>query len=313
MKTSIFRLFGAVLFLGMLTQPVWAQRDMDADSTGLPGDHFSLEAAVELFKSATSPEDFEQKLNSENNDVNNLDLNEDGEVDYIRVVDNMEGDAHALVLQVALSETESQDVAVIAIEKQGAESAILQIVGDENLYGSETIAEPLEEEAVKSGREKGPAALGATVRLVVNVWAWPSVRFMYAPSYRVWVSPYLWRSYPRAWRPWRPAPYRVFYVRTLPHRAHCHVVRTHRVPRARAVYAPHRRQSTVVHTRTTTVVKARGNRGTAVERSGRNTQTTPRNGRVKQRTTTTTTVKKGRNGQNGTKKTTTKTTRGRRQ
>ena len=79
----------------------------------------SLEAAIELFKKSDSPEDFEKRLNSENNDVNNLDLNEDGEIDYIRVVDNSAGDVHALVLQVAVSEKESQDVAVIEIEKQG--------------------------------------------------------------------------------------------------------------------------------------------------------------------------------------------------
>lgn len=312
MKKRCFWPFLGILCLGLLSQPVLAQRDIVPDSTGLPGDHFSLESAIELFKVASSPEDFEQRLNSENNDANNLDLNEDGEVDYIRVVDNMEGDAHALVLQVALSETESQDIAVIAIEKQGPESAILQIIGDENLCGTETIAEPFDEETVKSGREKGPAALGSSVRIMVNVWAWPAVRFMYAPSYRVWASPYRWRVYPRAWRPWRPAPYRVFYVRTVPHRAHCHVVRALRVPRARAAYAPHRRHSTVVHTRTTTVVKARGARGTAVGRS-KSTQKTQQNGRVKQRSTTTTTVKKGRNGQKGVKKTTTKTTRGRRQ
>ena len=85
--------------------------------------------------------------------VNNLDLNEDGETDYIRVVDNMDGDAHALVLQAVLSETESQDVAVIEIEKQGAEAAILQIVGDADIYGEQTIAEPFAEEASEGGWE----------------------------------------------------------------------------------------------------------------------------------------------------------------
>jgi hypothetical protein len=307
MKTLKFSPFLSALAFLLFASPLFAQSDMEADSTGLPGDNFSLEAAIELFKKSSSPEDFEKRLNAENNDANNLDLNEDGEIDYIRVVDNAEGDVHALVLQVAVSENESQDVAVIEIEKQGADNAILQIVGDEELYGEQTIAEPFEEEKVKSGKDKGPAANKAPVRIVVNVWLWSPVRFMYAPAYRVWVSPYRWRVYPTYWRPWRPHPWRVFHVRARPYRAHCHVIRTHRVVRAHAVYAPHRAHSKVVHTRTTTVVAARGKNGAAVGR--KTTTTTKRNGRVKETKTTTTTAKRGRNGNTGVKKSTTKTTR----
>ncbi len=307
MKTLKFSPFLSALAFLLFAAPLFAQSDLDADSTGLPGDNFSLEAAIELFKKSSSPEDFEKRLNAENNDANNLDLNEDGEIDYIRVVDNAEGDVHALVLQVAVSENESQDVAVIEIEKQGADNAILQIVGDEELYGEQTIAEPFEEEKVKNGKEKGPAANRAPVRIVVNVWFWSPVRFMYAPAYRVWASPYRWRVYPSYWRPWRPHPWRVFHVRARPYRAHYHVIRTHRVVRAHAVYAPHRAHSKVVHTRTTTVVAGRGKNGAAVGR--KTTTTTKRNGRVKETKTTTTTAKKGRNGNTGVKKSTTKTTR----
>lgn len=311
MKTRSLLPYLSALILLLGAFPLFAQSDdMESDSTGLPGDHFSLEAAIELFKKSSSPEDFEKRLNSENNEVNNLDLNEDGEVDYIRVVDNMEGDVHALVLQVAVSETESQDVAVIEIEKQGAENAILQIVGDEELYGTQTIAEPFEEEKAKSGKDKGPSPQAAPVAIVVNVWFWSPVRFMYAPAYRVWVSPYRWRVYPPYWRPWRPHPWRVYHVRVMPYRAHCHVIGTHRVVRAHAVYAPHRAHSKVVHTRTTTVVAGRGKHGAVV---GKKTTTTTRNnGRVKETKTTTTVGGRGKNGNTAVKKTTTKTTRGRR-
>ncbi len=307
MKTLKFSPLLGALALLLFSSPLFAQSDMESDSTGLPGDNFSLEAAIELFKKSSSPEDFEKRLNSEYSDVNNLDLNEDGEIDYIRVVDNMEGDVHALVLQVAVSEKESQDVAVIEIEKQGAENALLQIIGDEELYGEQTIAEPFEEEKAKSGKDKGPAAQRAPVRIVVNVWLWPSVRFMYAPAYRVWVSPWRWRVYPTWWRPWRPHPWRVYHVRVMPYRAHCHVIRTHRVVRAHAVYAPRRTHSTTVHTRTTTVVAGRGKHGAVVGK--KTTTTTKQNGRVKSSKTTTTVGKKGKNGNVGVKKTTTKTTR----
>lgn len=310
MKTHRFFPFLSAVLFALLAAPLFAQNDMEADSTGLPGDHFSLEAAIDLFKNSESPEDFEKRLNAEGNNVNNLDLNEDGKIDYIRVEDKMDGETHALVLQAVMGENESQDVAVIEIEKQGKEEAILQIVGDEDLYGEQTIAEPFEEEKATNGKDKGPAAKRAPVRIVVNVWFWSPVRFMYAPGYRVWVSPWRWGLYPTWWRPWRPHPWRAFHVRVRPFRAHYHVVPVHRVHRAHAVYAPHRRHSTVVHSRTTTVVAHKGKKGTVVGK--KTTTTTTRNGRTTKSKTTTTVGKKGRNGGAGVKKTTTtKTRRGR--
>lgn len=245
------------LALGLLfSVSLLAQDDEMPDSTGLAGDNFSLEAALELFKNAASPEDFEKQLNSKDNAVNNLDLNEDGEIDYIRVVDNTEKDVHALVLQAVLGENESQDVAVIEIEKQGAEEAILQIVGDEDIFGEQTLVEPFEEEAAKKEGRGGPSAVALpVVRIVVNVWLWPSVRFVYAPVYRPWVSPWRWRVYPGWWSPWRPHPFRVFHARVVPFHRHYRVCHTHRVAHAHKIYTPHRAHSPVVHTKTTTVVK----------------------------------------------------------
>lgn len=267
-----------------------AQQAAEPDSTGLPGDHFSLESALELFKKAASPEEFEKLLNDANSKVNNLDLNEDGEVDYIRVVDNSSDGVHAIVLQVPVSENESQDVAVIEIEKTGEEEAMLQIIGNEEVYGEQMIVEPFEEEAVKEkGNKHGPAFTGPSVRIVVNVWVWPSVRFVYAPAYRPWVSPYRWRVYPGWYRPWRPHPYRAYRAWVSPFRPRYHVVTTHRVVRAHAVYTPHRKTSKTVHTRTTTVVAHKGKHGTTVRK--KTTTTGPRGQK-----TTTTKVHKGKNG-----------------
>lgn len=280
---------GLVIAL-FFTAPLSAQ---EVDSTGLPGDHFSLEGAIDLFKKAESPEDFEKLLNSEGSNVNNLDLNEDGEIDYIRVIDNVRDNAHAIVLQVPVSEKESQDIAVIEIERQDSGSAILQIVGDEDIFGEQVIAEPFEDEVeVKKGKN-GPSPDFVVDRIVVNVWLWPSVRYVYRPNYVVWVSPWRWRAYPVWWRPWRPHPWRAFHARVVPFRAHYHVVTTHRVVYAHKVYAPKRTHSRVVHTRTTTVVKGR-------------------HGRTIGKQTTTRTTVHGRNGNTATKKTTTKVRRGRR-
>ena len=117
-------------------------QDAATDSTGLPGDNFSLQGALQMFQKAGSPEEFEKLINSEDNSVNNLDLNNDGETDYVRVIDKMEKDLHVLVLQVPVSETENQDIAVIEMEKTGDTTAILQIIGDEDIYGEEAIVEP---------------------------------------------------------------------------------------------------------------------------------------------------------------------------
>lgn len=261
----------------------------DAESSGLPGENFSLEGAVELFKKAESPEAFEKMLNDESNHVNNLDLNEDGEVDYVRVIDNMDGDVHAIVLQVAVSEDESQDVAVIEIEKTGAEEAILQIVGDEDVYGDETIVEPFESEANENGKN-GPHI--TVERIVVNVWGWPSVRFIYTPGYRVWVSPWRWRHYPVYWAPWRPHPFHVWHPFVTVHRPHYHVVTTHRVVRAHAVYTPRRTGSKTVRTRTT-VVKTR--KGTVKKSTTTTTKRGP-GGHVKSQKKTTTVQGKRRRG-----------------
>src|SRR5258706_12360899 len=128
-------------FLLFFINPVLKAQDVP-DSTGLPGDNFSLEGALEMFKKASSPEEFEKLINTENNGVNNLDLNNDGNIDYVKVIDKKDGDVHAFILKDALSEPESQDIAVIELERKEKDNAVLQIAGDEDIYGEETIVEP---------------------------------------------------------------------------------------------------------------------------------------------------------------------------
>ena len=252
----------AIALLGM-GWGMQAQENMP-DSTGLPGDNFSLEGAIDLFKNAKDLEDFEKKLNSEDAGINKLDLNEDGETDYIRVIDNMDDDAHAIVLQAVISKEESQDVAVIEIEKTGKEEAILQIVGDEDLYGPDIYVEPFDEEG--NGGKGGPAFEEDVVRVVVNVWFWSPVRFIYAPMYRPWVSPWYWGYYPGWYRPWRPAPWNIYHRRVIVYRPHYHVVTTHRVVHAHRVYTPHRTSSVTVK-RNITVNRTRQVGNSTVTRS----------------------------------------------
>jgi hypothetical protein len=269
---------------------------IEQDSTGLPGDNFSLEGALEMFKKAGSPEEFEKLINAEDNKVNNLDLNGDGDIDYIRVIDQRDGDAHALILRDAVSENESQDIAVIELDKTGDNGAELQIIGDEDIYGEPVIVEPLQDD----NRTTTPVQTDTrrSTRVVVNVWGWPAVRYMYAPTYAVWVSPYGWRARPAWWRPWRPMHWRAFYPYRAPYRPHYVVVHHYRVVRAHRVYTPVRTTSVIVRTRHEPAVTH--------YRTTRTTRTvTPAHGRT--RTTRTTTVE----GKRGNVKVTKRSTRGR--
>jgi len=215
----------------------------EKDSLGLPGDNLDLYGVMELFKAATSLEEFEKALNTESNHVNNLDLNEDNEIDYIRVSDFTDSSAHAIILQVPVSATESQDVAVIELESPKQETANIQIIGDEELYGADYIVEPYEENDDKSPIEK-------SIRVVVNVWAWPCVRFVYAPVYRPWVSPWKWRAYPKWWSPWRPVAWHIHWGHVHHYRAHhYHRVYVYRGARAHRYYHNHRKASATVHNR----------------------------------------------------------------
>lgn len=243
--------------------PVVAQNQAGEDSTGLPGDNFSLQGSLQMFQKAGSPEEFEKLINSENNSVNNLDLNGDGEIDYVRVIDKSEKDIHVFVLQVPVSATENQDIAVIELEKTGDTTAVVQIVGDEDIFGEEVIIEPDgggDEQAFfdnyNYGLAHGPNANYSTAGagVVVNVWFWPSVRFIYAPAYRPWISPWRWQHYPGWWRPWRPMGWHVWRPRVVHYHRPFVVAHTHRVVRAHAFYRPYRVSSVTVRTRHATAV-----------------------------------------------------------
>lgn len=234
-----------------------AQNEAGQDSTGLPGDNFSLQGALYLFQNSSSPEDFEKQLNTQSNNVNNLDLNGDNDIDYIRVIDKSDKNTHAFILQVPISGSESQDIAVIELEKTGDTTAVLQIVGDEDIYGEEVIVEPGAEDEEMSGNKGGSPMTSYDVvmpAIFVNVWYWPSVRFVYAPVYRPWVSPWRWRTYPVWWSPWRPLGWhmwRPYYSRY--HHSYA-IVHTNRIVRAHKIYAPVRTHSVIVRNRHSTAV-----------------------------------------------------------
>lgn len=260
MKNYVVTLFALLGFMTALGQ--------EKDNPEFVGENFSLEGALSMFKKANSIEEFESLINDEKNDVNNLDLNNDETIDYVTVEDIVEGDKHVLVLSALVGDNEKQDVATIVIEKTGNEEAQLQIFGDEDLYAENTIAEPFDvnEKAIEG---KGPAIVDILpTRIIINVWLWPSVRFVYAPGYRVWISPVRWALYPKWWKPWRPIRHSVFIGRCHVHRAFIHRT-SHRRVVIHKSYRGRRHSSTLVvkgRKGTTIVHKGRGGKVKAVHR-----------------------------------------------
>lgn len=253
----------------------------------VPGDHFSLEGALELFKKSSSPEEFERLLNSANSEVNNLDLNGDGDIDYIKVIDRNEGNVHAFILQAIISERESQDVAVIELEKLANGKAVLQITGDADIYGIETIIEPTQEVRVNAGT--------STSRTVVNVWAWPSVQYVYSLYYYGWISPWDWSYRPIWWRPWRPVAYYYYYPRWESYHSYYSICDTHRIGYAQQIYRPYRNTSLIVYNRhQTQISNYRSSRSSSDLNRGRdnadrqNNGTYQHNANDRQRSATTT-------------------------
>src|SRR5512138_2917408 len=129
------------------------------DYLGLPGDNLNLYAVMKLFQESETLEGFERALNDENSHINNLDLNGDNLVDYIRVIDNVDGNVHTIVLQVAINRRENQDVAVFTVQRFNNGHVQIQLIGDESLYGPDYIIEPYIDEA-DSGETPNPGYIG---------------------------------------------------------------------------------------------------------------------------------------------------------
>jgi hypothetical protein len=208
-----------------------AQVISTSDSLGLPGDNLNLFAVLDLFRDSKTFEDFEKKLNKKDSKTNNLDLNNDGKTDYIKVIDHKEGKTHSIVLQVPINDYEIQDVAVIEIEKDNQNKIKVQIVGNYELYGKDYIIEPKENDTKKqSSKTINPAAKQDNAEVASNtpktyktntdynnnktylsVNYWPMMGYIYAPLYVVYNSPYYWNRYPTYYQPWTPRYWRNYY------------------------------------------------------------------------------------------------------
>jgi hypothetical protein len=213
MKNLMITLILVALFTAGAT--VRAQENQD-DRLGLPGDNLNLYAVMKLFQESKTLEGFERRLNDENSRINNLDLNGDNLVDYIKVNDYVDGDVHNIVLQVAVNERENQDVAVFTVQRFSDGQVFIQLTGDEELYGRDYIVEPIfDDEAQNLTPNPGYTGGGQNIIITrsspVIIASWPVIRFIYAPRYVVWHSSWNWGYYPPYWQPWRPLYWHYYY------------------------------------------------------------------------------------------------------
>ncbi|MFA5326960.1 MAG: hypothetical protein WC384_04150 [Prolixibacteraceae bacterium] len=166
-------------------------------------DNLDLDAVASIFGDSKNLEDFEERLNDPDIRISNLDLNQDGYIDYLRVVENSSERNSLVVIQAVLDKDVFQDVATIEIERVQDGNPRVQIIGDDYIYGSNYIIEPL----------------FVRTPLIFS--------FFWSPRYTVWQSPYYWGYYPRWYSYYRPYPtfryHRDVYVNINRHNTYRHV------------------------------------------------------------------------------------------
>ena len=177
MKARMFLLMACLAFTS------WTVRadetvTVTATSTDI-SENLDLKTVATLFGQAKDLEEFEAMLNNPDSAFSNLDLNGDGQVDYLRVIETADGNRHLVVLQAVLAKDVYQDVASIYVEKDPeTESVTVQVIGDEYIYGTNYIIEPV-----------------YVYRPYIYDWFW-------GPDWVCWYSPYYWDYWPGWWHPY---------------------------------------------------------------------------------------------------------------
>ena len=173
-------LFVVICLTSMFMAPSIMRADQTVTVTATSTDisqNLDLKTVATLFGQAKDLEQFEQMLNNPDSAFSNLDLNGDGEVDYLRVIETADNNRHLVVIQAVLAKDIYQDVASIFVEKDEKNQVTVQVVGDEYIYGANYIIEPV-----------------YIYRPYIYDWFW-------GPSWVCWHSPYYWGSWPSWWHP----------------------------------------------------------------------------------------------------------------
>lgn len=162
-----------------------------------------LQAIGAAFAQSSTVQEFENLINNSSFMLSNLDLNADGYVDYLRVLETVDGHAHVFVIQAVLANNVYQDVATIVAEVPTVATACVQIIGDPYIFGPKYIIEPV-----------------FIARPLIY-------SHLCRPHYNPWRSPWYWSHYPSYYRHRAPVYHGHYhaYVSTFMRNHHyCHVV-----------------------------------------------------------------------------------------
>ena len=215
MKTTIMI---SACFAFLFASPISAQdrTTINAKSSEI-SDNLDLRAIASIFGDAKNLEDFERQLNDTKIQISNLDLNDDNQVDYLRVIETVEENTHLIVIQSVLGRDTFQDVATIEVERDHNNQVQVQVVGDVYMYGQNYIYEPVY----------------VTAPIIYSTF--------WAPRYRPYCSVWYWNYYPTYYYAWNPFP--VFRYRHnigihINFSNHYNYVNTRRCTRAVVMHQP---------------------------------------------------------------------------
>lgn len=179
MKTKIFY---SVFFVACSLLSFAQDKTTVTATSSEISDNLDLRAIASIFGDSKDLEDFEYKINDPKQQISNLDLNNDNQVDYLRVIENIEGNTHIIVLQSVLGKDLYQDVATIEVQKDRDNRVQIQVVGDVYLYGRNYIYEPVY----------------VHVPVIYNTF--------WVNYYRPYYSRWYWGYYPTHYYVWTPFP-----------------------------------------------------------------------------------------------------------
>jgi hypothetical protein len=203
MKKYIFPFLLTAICLNIL--PAFSQTAKDTTLLGLPGDNLDLYSVMTLFQKSKTIEDFEKSLNDEKEGINNIDLNKDSKVDFIKVVTTKKDESFTFTLQVDVSKSKTQDIAYIHVDKNKDKKVTLKIVGNKDMYGNDYVVKP-EATATPSVTANpayqgdNPVTVSVPATTTVVVEQIPVVQYVYSPAYVPYVPPYYYGYYPPYFR-----------------------------------------------------------------------------------------------------------------
>jgi hypothetical protein len=134
MKTSLLLLLALISSSCAIQTEAQNRTIVNATNSEI-SDNLDLRLVASVFGDSRNLQDFESRLNDPKLQISNLDLNHDGRVDYLRLIESVQGRTHVIIIQSVLDYNMYQDVATVEIEKNWINNIRIQVVGNSFFYG----------------------------------------------------------------------------------------------------------------------------------------------------------------------------------